>query len=254
MERSRQREVVRALHERISVVDAEGDEDALLERLASPGQPLIVSFVNAHAVNLAWRDPTIGDTFLESDVLLRDGIGVDIGMRMLGRPSGRNLNGTDLIPRLADRFDGRPVALFGTQDPWLGQAREALESRGLEIVACEHGFHERDHYVDVARLARPALVVLAMGMPKQEGVALALRGALTGPVTIVNGGAILDFLGGKVSRAPTWMRRAKLEWVYRLVKEPQRLASRYLVGNPMYILRLLSTRFATGRISEPRTS
>ena len=249
MERSRRRQVVCALHERISVVDTAAEEDALLDRLAAPEAPTIISFVNAHAVNLAWKDPAIGDTFLRSDLLVRDGIGVEIGLRLLGRQAGRNLNGTDLIPRLADRFDGRRVALLGTQDPWLAKARTVLEAQGLEIVACEHGFAEPEHYVDVVRTTDPDFVVLAMGMPKQESVALALRSAATRPITIVNGGAILDFLGGKVARAPSWMRRARIEWVYRLVNEPRRLASRYLVGNPMYVTRLVSTRLGLGRIS-----
>ena len=109
-------------------------------------------------------------------------------------------------------------------------------------MACEHGFHDTEHYVDIVERTKPELVILAMGMPKQETVALALRAALNEPTTIVNGGAILDFLGGKVARAPEWMRRARIEWVYRLVNEPWRLASRYVVGNPMYVLRVVSTR------------
>lgn len=254
MDRSQQREVLRALHERLTVVHTAADEDALLDQLAAPDRPTTVSFVNAHAVNLAWHDPAIGEAFLESDVLLRDGIGVEIGLRLFRRSPGRNLNGTDLIPRLAERYRGRRIALLGTQNPWLGQARDTLTARGLDVVACEHGFHEPDHYMTVVADADPDLVVLAMGMPKQERVALALRTAAGRPITIVNGGAILDFLGGKVNRAPAWMRRAKLEWVYRLVNEPRRLARRYLVGNPMYLLRLLATRFGPRPVNAPTTS
>ena len=249
MEQSRQSQVLRELHARTSVVETAAGEDALLDELVAPSQPTIVSFVNAHAVNLAWKNPPIGEVFLQSDVLLRDGIGVELGMRLLGRRPGRNLNGTDLIPRLAARFRGRRIALLGTKEPWLGQARTVLEERELEIVACEHGFHDTDHYVEIVERTKPDLVILAMGMPKQETVALALRAALDEPTTIVNGGAILDFLGGKVARAPEWMRRARIEWVYRLVNEPWRLASRYVVGNPMYVLRVVSTRLRLGRIS-----
>ena len=249
MEQTRRSQVLRALHARASVVETAAGEDALLDELVTPIQPTIVSFVNAHAVNLAWKNPPIGEVFLQSDVLLRDGIGVELGMHLLGRRPGRNLNGTDLIPRLAARFGGRRIALLGTKEPWLGKARAVLEARDLEIVACEHGFHDTDHYVDIVERSKPELVILAMGMPKQETVALALRAALNEPTTIVNGGAILDFLGGKVARAPEWMRRARIEWVYRLVNEPWRLASRYVVGNPMYVLRVVSTRLRLGPIS-----
>lgn len=66
---------------------------------------------------------------------------------------------------------------------------------------------------------------------------MALRAALGGPCLIVCGGAILDFLGGKVTRAPRWMRRAGLEWAYRLAREPRRLWQRYLRGNPLFLRR-----------------
>ena len=60
-----------------------------------------------------------------------------------------------------------------------------------------------------------------------------------GPCLIVCGGAILDFLGGKVSRAPLWLRRLGGEWIFRLMREPKRLFMRYVVGNPLFLLRAL---------------
>jgi N-acetylglucosaminyldiphosphoundecaprenol N-acetyl-beta-D-mannosaminyltransferase len=83
--------------------------------------------------------------------------------------------------------------------------------------------------------------VLGMGMPKQE--AIAARLAASGvPCLVVCGGAILDFLGGKVTRAPNWVRRLGCEWMFRLIGEPQRLFRRYVVGNPMFLLRTLIYR------------
>jgi exopolysaccharide biosynthesis WecB/TagA/CpsF family protein len=77
-----------------------------------------------------------------------------------------------------------------------------------------------------------------MGMPKQEAVAARLAASGV-PCLIVCGGAILDFLGGKVHRAPRWMRRLGCEWVFRLMSEPKRLFTRYVLGNPMFLLRTL---------------
>ena len=84
-------------------------------------------------------------------------------------------------------------------------------------------------------------------MPKQEAVAARLAASGV-PCLIVCGGAILDFLGGKVARAPGWLRRLGGEWVFRLVKEPRRLFMRYVVGNPMFLLRtgMFSPRPAPG--------
>jgi exopolysaccharide biosynthesis WecB/TagA/CpsF family protein len=83
------------------------------------------------------------------------------------------------------------------------------------------------------------LIILGMGMPRQEIVALALRAALHRPCLIVCGGAILDFLGGRVPRAPRLLQGLGLEWAWRLAREPRRLFRRYVLGNPVFIGRAL---------------
>ncbi|GMN14968.1 WecB/TagA/CpsF family glycosyltransferase [Altererythrobacter sp. MTPC7] len=85
---------------------------------------------------------------------------------------------------------------------------------------------------------RPSLVILGMGMPKQELLAERLLKdpafSRTGMV-VVNGSAIIDFMSGEVQRAPEWMRRAKVEWAYRLAREPRRLLPRY-IDNTRFLL------------------
>jgi exopolysaccharide biosynthesis WecB/TagA/CpsF family protein len=76
-------------------------------------------------------------------------------------------------------------------------------------------------------------------MPRQEEVAVLLRAALGYPCLIVCGGAIIDFIGNKTSRAPAWMRRTGLEWAWRLALEPKRLFKRYVLGNPLFLARSL---------------
>jgi N-acetylglucosaminyldiphosphoundecaprenol N-acetyl-beta-D-mannosaminyltransferase len=102
-----------------------------------------------------------------------------------------------------------------------------------------NGFLDAQAYAQLAAEHRPALVVLGMGMPRQEAVAAQLRGVLDYPCLIVCGGAIIDFLGGKTPRAPLWMRKAGVEWVYRLALEPRRLFQRYVIGNPLFLTRAL---------------
>lgn len=98
-------------------------------------------------------------------------------------------------------------------------------------------------YVTLAEAQQSALIVLGMGMPRQEEVALALREELTHPCLIVCGGAIIDFLGGETPRAPSWMQRSGTEWVYRLACEPRRLFCRYVLGNPLFVWRALKLRY-----------
>ena len=167
--------------------------------------------------------------------------------RSFQRPVGLNMNGTDFIPRISRKYAGRRVALFGTRSPWLDNARRTLEEWGLQVVVSHEGFDPPDTYVRLATEARPDLIIMAMGMPKQEEVSVKLREALGHPVLIVNGGAILDYIGGKVPRAPKVMRQTGMEWLFRLAVEPRRLFHRYVVGIPVYFTHVAEVRLSRGR-------
>jgi N-acetylglucosaminyldiphosphoundecaprenol N-acetyl-beta-D-mannosaminyltransferase len=224
-------------------------EQQLLGTLADPGKPTVLAFVNAHAMNSAATSRDFFECLRAADVVLRDGIGLAILLKLMNLAPGYNLNGTDLIPKILRTYAGRRIALFGTQEPYLSNAGEAVRSTlapGSELVG-EHGFHDTDTYVRLARESRPDLIVLGMGMPRQEEVARELRASLDHPCLIVCGGAIIDFIGGKTSRAPRWLRATGLEWAFRLALEPRRLFRRYVIGNPVFLARALALASGTQR-------
>lgn len=232
-------------------VHTPGGEDQLLRWLLAGDQPRVLAFVNAHAMNLAAQDRAFHRHLAEADVVVRDGVGVSLLMQLLNQVPGQNLNGTDFIPRLVAAADGLPIALFGTREPWLARAQEQVATQlapNSRLVVAD-GFRELTDYLRIAGRERPRLIVLGMGMPRQEEVAIALRDALGQPCLVVCGGAIIDFLGGKVPRAPQWMRAAGLEWAFRLAREPRRLWDRYVRGNPLFLRRALwlATRSLRGR-------
>lgn len=229
----------------IHVVRTEPEVTELLQSLAQPQRPITLAFINAHAMNCAVNDLRFHAGLIAADHVLRDGSGMALLFKAMNRAPGLNLNGTDLIPRLMAHFASARIALYGTTEPFLSRSAEAIASPALapqSEVTTANGFHEPQHYLQLAQQHRPGLIVLGMGMPKQEAVAALLREQLEHPCIIVCGGAILDFLGGKVTRAPRLLRSLGLEWVYRLAKEPKRLFSRYVIGNPVFIARTL--RFA----------
>ncbi|MDR7305621.1 WecB/TagA/CpsF family glycosyltransferase [Rhodoferax saidenbachensis] len=175
-----------------------------------------------------------------ADTIYRDGIGMALMYKMRGTAPGLNLNGTDLIPKLIAQFNGHPIALYGTQEPFLANAQRAINQTlaPASTINTANGFLPVAQYAELAGAQYPRLIVLGMGMPKQEQVAIQLRWRLAGtPCLIVCGGAIIDFLGGKVVRAPQWMRSSGLEWLYRLALEPKRLFKRYVMGNPKFLMR-----------------
>lgn len=224
---------------RLHLVSDASAEQRLLEQLSSPERCTVVGFVNAHAFNLSAGNADYHEALSAAQVLLRDGSGMAILLRRLGMPVGLNMNGTDFIPKLLASYRGRRVALWGTCEPFLSQAAQRAESEfGVDVISTAHGFADLGHYLGLAERERPELVVLGMGMPKQEWLAARLA-ALDIPCVVVCGGAILDFLGGKVTRAPHWVRRLGCEWAYRLLLEPRRLFQRYVLGNPQFLWRTL---------------
>ena len=240
-----------ALLRRITVIGDHADRHRLSETLARAQAPVSVGFINQHGLNLCCADAGFRLGLLDCDVLLRDGAGMKIALRLFGLEPGLNMNGTDYIPELlaALRRHRRDCSLhlYGTQQPWLDLAGRRLAAEHSLPTVTRDGFLPGESYVEAA-LADPAafkLIVLGMGMPKQEQVARTLKNALDGPALIICGGAILDFLAGRVPRAPRWMQRAGLEWAYRLLQEPRRLFRRYVIGIPYFFARICSARLRT---------
>lgn len=235
-----------AMLDHLTVSETEADVEAWLNTLPEAQETQVISFVNAHAVNLMMKDEALFEALTQSDILLRDGSGMKILMKWLGREPGENLNGTDLIPRIIDKFStpdsDKKIAIYGTQEPWLSKGGDVIEKLGGKVVSQMDGFQEAADYAADLKDSSPDLIVLAMGMPKQEKVSMALRAAAKQPCTIINGGAIIDFLAERVNRAPLAWRKLGMEWLYRLLQEPKRLFGRYIVGNFVFLARGLILR------------
>lgn len=214
------------------------EERELLKKLARPTKPTTLSFVNKHAFNLAWEDELLLAALARSTVLLRDGVGLEFCLKRLGIGPGCNSNGTDFIPLFLSSASPRAVAIFGTREPWLSRASDRIQAMGHKVIGSADGFGPTREYVDLCRKHKPDVILLGMGMPKQEMVAVVLAAELDHPCLIINGGAVLDFLAERYPRAPAWIRRIRLEWLFRLTREPKRLASRYLIGGVKFAFRV----------------
>jgi exopolysaccharide biosynthesis WecB/TagA/CpsF family protein len=226
----------------VRLVASDAAHADLVDDLRAASAPFVLAFVNAHAVNLAWRNDDFLECLAEADLRLRDGSGMAIALRALGRAPGLDMNGTDFIPALIRALGPRRTAFFGSELRYAAAAATACKPLGAEPVAIRGGFEPDLVYVDIAARTRPELILLGMGMPKQERVALLMRDALAHPCVIVAGGAILDFLSRRYKRAPLPMRRHGVEWLYRLALEPRRLGSRYLAGNLAFLWRIALVR------------
>jgi exopolysaccharide biosynthesis WecB/TagA/CpsF family protein len=220
------------------------DAIAHLRRLLSERRYTKISFLNAHNANVACRDPEFAAA-MQDFLVLPDGVGVDMAARLLyGEPFPSNLNGTDLIPHFISTMkEPITVALLGATrknaEAALANLAKLAPQHRVELIHDGYFSKEEEPQV-VARIAslKPDILLVAMGVPRQElWIASKLTPAhCTLPIAV---GALLDFLSGAVPRAPLWVRRWRLEWVFRLLVEPGRLWRRYILGNPVFLLRVL---------------
>lgn len=217
-----------------------------IREAASGSGPRHVAFLNAHYANVAHRNPAYREALGQADLLLPDGSGVAVAGKILGTPIRENVNGTDLFPRLCQVLgrDRRSLLLIGGRPGVATAVGHWVSEHYPDVHVCgtEHGY-QNDWRATLKRLSslRPDVVLVGLGAPLQD---LLIRESLwqsPGRVFISVGG-LFDFYSGSIPRAPMWLRELGLEWVFRLVQEPRRMWRRYLIGNLLFLARVIGQR------------
>lgn len=229
----------------IEVVDAGWDEAlSVLVGALEARRFQRVGWLNANNANIACANDVYRKALGEF-LILPDGVGVDIAAKLLyGRAFEANLNGTDFTPALLRALPGKlTVGLIGARRDSIEAAAGVLKelAPAHDYVVIHDGFfgpEKEPEILDMIARLRPDVLLAAMGVPRQE---MFIAHKLTPqhcimPIAV---GALFDLINGTVPRAPEWMRRLRLEWLFRLLAEPKRLWRRYLVGNPMFLARVL---------------
>ncbi len=213
----------------------------------SSGITNTIFFLNAHCFNIAQQNPEYYQAIEQADLLLNDGIGVKVASWFSGISFPENLNGTDLIPNILELAarEGSLVYFLGSTEGVVVKAASSAEVQipGLRIAGTQNGFfHQEDSGKLVQQIndSGAEVLVLGMGVPKQELWAWKNKHLLPKVRIIIAGGAVFDFISGTVRRAPLWMRRINTEWLFRLIIEPGRLWKRYLVGGVQFFYYIIS--------------
>jgi N-acetylglucosaminyldiphosphoundecaprenol N-acetyl-beta-D-mannosaminyltransferase len=195
------------------------------------------------------KQKSLHEFFESADLVLADGMPLVWASRLAGTPLPARVAGSDLIWSLSCEAGRRGASIFvlgGTREAGWEAARRLKEKcPGLRIAGMIYppfGFENdpasMEQIDSILAELQPDIVYVGLGFPKQEHVISRLRSS--SPSTWFLGiGISIGFVGGHVSRAPMWMQRTGLEWVHRLIQEPRRLASRYLVHGLPFAARLL---------------
>lgn len=218
-------------------------EEAVMctKHLAKEGHGAFVVTPNVDHMIKLHQDDLFARIYADADLILADGVPIMWFSKGFGTPLKEKVSGSDLFPRVCQMaaMEGLSVYLLGGTDGVAEAAAKVLAQRyeGFQVAGIyspPFGFEkdekEMEHICQLLREAKPDILFVGLGAPKQEKLFWEIRDKVDIPVALHVGGSF-DFIAGTIKRAPKWMSRIGLEWFYRLCKEPKRMFKRYLVDD-----------------------
>jgi glycosyltransferase, WecB/TagA/CpsF family len=240
------------LAERVNILGVDVDAVTMAEavdvvrRAMDTRAGVMVATANAEMLMRATHDEELRRILNASALVVPDGAGTVWAARHLGHAMPERVAGYDLAQELlrCAPAEGRRVYFFGSAPGVAEKAKAKAEQLypGIEIVGVRNGFFSpADNAAIIAeiRAARPDLLLVALGVPKQEKWIAAHLAELDVPVAIGVGGT-LDVMAGVMKRAPHWMQKAKLEWLFRGLMQPKRAGR--LLALPKFVLKVHASR------------
>ncbi len=227
---------------------------AEIGRLVRDRKRGLVLNANAHCLNLCYEDPALRSFLNGAEIVFCDGAGVMLAARILGRRIPARITYADWAWQLADFAAARNFSLYflGARPGVARAAARRLKERypDLEITGVHHGYFDRSEneaVVEEINAAAPDILLVGLGMPLQEYWLMENRHRLDAGLALT-GGAVFDYVSGRLRRGPRFLIGSGFEWLARLLVEPRRLWRRYLLGNPLFLLRVVRQRLgARGR-------
>lgn len=202
--------------------------------------------INPEMISAAQKNSDFAEIINSAELVVADGIGVEIGLKILGYKVKR-IAGIDLGKALVEKFtaSGKSVAMIGAKPGVVDSAIENLsrEHQNLNVVYSHDGYFDNDEdIIESVISANPDLILVALGSPKQEFFIHNLKEKLPNSTLIGLGGSF-DVWAGVVERAPKIYQKLGLEWLYRTLKEPKRF-KRIFPTLPLFVLKVLKERFS----------
>lgn len=231
------------------------DVAELHERILSivrKGEHALVLHVNAHGLNLCYRDPTLRSFFNAAAVVFSDGAGVVLAARILGEYLPERITYADWAWQLADFAERENLSLFflGARPGIAEKAVACLKKwhPNLKVVGAHHGYFdhtpggpENEAVLRKINYSRPDILLVGFGMPLQERWLMQNWNRVDARLALT-GGAVFDYVSGELRRGPHLLTDNGFEWLARLFIEPGRLWRRYVFGNPLFLLRVVRQR------------
>ncbi len=232
------------------------DKASLLEHIVmwvESDQHVVVLSGNAYAYNCVVEHGWLREFYNQADWVRIDGVGVRMAAFALGHPAPHRMTWADFIWDLLDVCESQNLSIYflGAR-PGIAETAAQVASQhypNLRIVGTQHGYFdkrktssENQAVVNHINEVRPDILLIGFGMPLQEQWLSENWPDIDAHVAM-SVGALFDYVSGELQRAPRWMTDNGLEWLGRLIIEPQRLWRRYVLGIPVFLWRVLKQRF-----------
>jgi N-acetylglucosaminyldiphosphoundecaprenol N-acetyl-beta-D-mannosaminyltransferase len=232
---------------RVSVLTTDETIQKIL-KFALAGRRKIITYLNAHCVNVAFADQDYKKILNSADIVHADGMSIVWTSRLLGKPLPGKIYAPDFFNRLIEESIRHNISFYFLGGR-AGIVRKAVENLrktfpSAEIKGSHNGYldyEEERKVINEINKLKPNILIIGMGVPKQEKWVYAHLNELNVNLCWMVGA--LDNLSGALKRPPKWMSDICLAWLFRLLQEPKRLWKRYLIGNPVFIYNVLKFMF-----------
>jgi N-acetylglucosaminyldiphosphoundecaprenol N-acetyl-beta-D-mannosaminyltransferase len=214
-------------------------------------QQCSIFFVNPDCLNKTIADREYRAVLRSGDHIFPDGVGLIMAGKLLQSPLKENINGTDMLPFLCRMAagEGHSIFLLGGKPGVAAEAATAItRDFGVRIAGTADGYFnhqtESGPIIDAINRSGASILLVAFGAPLQEVWIDRHRQFLRAGILLGVGG-LFDFYSGNIRRAPRWIREIGFEWVYRILQEPGRMWRRYVIGNPLFLYRVMKWKLFT---------
>ena len=244
-----QHDMLDVLGMKVNLVDCAYAMDQIEDWISADGETRTIIVTGFHGLHVALDDPDFRDLIGEADLFVPDGIAPLLISRRLGLRDHGRVTGADLMQGFFDLANkkGYSSYFFGDTDETLAALQEKVEAHwpGHKVAGMfsppfgATSEEEVDRMIAAINDAKPDVLWVGLGLPKQERWIRANRHKLKVPVAI-GVGAAFGFHSGKVSRVPAWIGKGGFEWMWRLLAEPKKLWRRSLIDGPRFVFGIVS--------------
>jgi len=232
-----------------NLIKTESEVLDLIKKWHSSQNNCLITYINQHCYNLYSKDKdykNLVDNYFKTYI---DGIGIFLAAKLLGYNVRKRFNASDLNERIIQvliQNNSRVYIIGGNFSAYL---IDDLKNRGIKVVGYQKGFYnnaELKNLIPNISSLNADSIIIGMGVPKQEHMAVEISKELRGKLIICVGN-FLEFYSGTIKRIPQMFRNLGVEWIFRLIVEPKRLWKRYMIGIPVFFFLILKECLSRGK-------